>query len=117
VTGRNGSRLTAAWAFVIDNSLLLVAGTVAALAWANLALPSYGRVAHSMHFIVNDIGMVFFFALATKEILEATQVGGALASPKEAAVPLIAAAGGMVGPVAVYTILTHVMQRPEMSGG
>ena len=31
--------------------------------------------------------MVFFFALATKEIVEATLPGGALATPREAAVP------------------------------
>jgi NhaA family Na+:H+ antiporter len=55
-----------------------------------------------MHFAVNDIAMVFFFALATKEIVEATMPGGALASPKAAAVPLAAAAAGMIVPAAVY---------------
>ena len=61
------------WSFLIDNSLLLVAGTLAALIWANLDVHSYEAFTHGrVHFIVNDIGMVFFFALAAKEIIEAT---------------------------------------------
>ena len=68
--------------FVLDNSLLLLAGTGAAIVWANLDFQSYDRVAHPLHFVVNDIGMVFFFALAAKEVFEATLPGGALASPR-----------------------------------
>jgi hypothetical protein len=48
--------------FVLDNSLLLIAGTVAAVVWANLDLTTYERIAHPLHFWVNDVGMVFFFA-------------------------------------------------------
>jgi NhaA family Na+:H+ antiporter len=68
--------------FVLHNSLLLLGGTVVAVAWANLDLPSYEPVAHSLHFWVNDVGMVFFFALAAKEVFEATLPGGPLASPR-----------------------------------
>ncbi len=50
----------------------------------------------ALHFAVNDVGMVFFFALATKEIVEATLPGGAARFPREAAVPVLAAVGGMV---------------------
>ena len=57
---------TGLWPFIIDNSLLLVAGTVLALLWANIEYVSYARVAHTVHFAVNDIGMVFFFALSVK---------------------------------------------------
>jgi NhaA family Na+:H+ antiporter len=89
-------------AAIIDNSLLLVAGTIAALFWANLGTASYIRFSHAAHFIVNDVGMVFFFALAAKEIVEATLPGGALASRRRAAVPLIAAAAGMIVPAALY---------------
>ena len=64
--------------FVFDHSLLLLAGTIAAVTWANLDLASYVRVAHSFHFLVNEVGMVFFFALAAKEVFEATSPGGAL---------------------------------------
>ena len=82
----------------VDNSGLLILGTVIALAWANLERESYVRFAHGLHFIVNDIGMAFFFALAAKEVTEATAPGGALHAPRRAAMPLAAAVGGMLGP-------------------
>jgi NhaA family Na+:H+ antiporter len=88
---------------VIDNSLLLVAGALAALFWANIDLESYDRLTHGpLHFIVNDIGMVFFFALAAKEVFEATLPGGPLSSPRKAATPILAAVGGMLGPALLY---------------
>jgi Na+:H+ antiporter, NhaA family len=62
--------------FIFDNSLLLLAGTAAAVVWANLDLASYDVVAHPLHFWVNDVGMEFFFALAAKEVFEATLPGG-----------------------------------------
>ena len=110
-------RLRALWALVLQNSLLLAVGTVAGLVWANLAHPSYARFAHSMHFAVNDVGMVFFFALAVKEIIEATLPGGPLESPREAAVPIIAAAGGMIGPAGLYALQATVLHRPDLMQG
>ena len=56
----------------INNSGLLVLGTLIALVWANIERESYVRFAHSIHFLVNGIGMAFFFALAAKEVVEAT---------------------------------------------
>ena len=56
--------------------------------WANLDVKSYEYFAHRLHFWVNDLGMVFFFALAAKEVFEATLPGGALASPRRALAPL-----------------------------
>ena len=69
--------------FILDNSLLLLAGTVTAVMWANLDLSGYDHFAHYLHFAANDIGMVFFFALAAKEVFEATLPGGPLASPRQ----------------------------------
>jgi NhaA family Na+:H+ antiporter len=91
--------------FVLDRSLLLIAGTVAAVCWANVDFSSYDAVAHPLHFWVNDVGMVFFFALAAKEVFEATLPGGALASGRQALSPLAAAVGGMVVPAAIYATL------------
>ncbi len=105
------------WTFVVDNSLLLVAGTAIALVWANVAHGSYERFAHAIHFAVNDIGMVFFFALAMKEISEAMLPGGPLASPREAAVPLLAAAGGMAAPATLYAIQVNLHGRPDLMPG
>ena len=104
-------------AVFLDHSGLLVAGTVIALAWANVARESYERFAHALHFAVNDIGMAFFFALAAKEVVEATAPGGALHSPRRSAVPLIAAVGGMAGPAAIYAVLVQALDRPELMRG
>ena len=106
------------WAFIIDNSLLLLAGALSGLVWANVDPATYERFAHGpVHFATNDIGMVFFFALAAKEIIEARLPGGPLASPREAAVPVIAAAGGMIGPAALYVALAYWLGRPELYRG
>ena len=101
----------------LDNSGLLVVGTVLALVWANLELESYEMIAHTLHFAVNDVGMAFFFALAAKEVVEATAPGGALHSPRRSAVPLIAAIGGMAGPAAIYFTLVLAFDRPELARG
>ena len=115
-------RLTGASAvlqFLLDNSLLLVIGAVTALIWANVDLPSYERLAHhpAIHFAVNDIGMVFFFALATKEVCEAMMPGGPLASPRQAAVPVFAAMGGMIVPAAIYFSAAHLLGEAAISRG
>jgi NhaA family Na+:H+ antiporter len=101
----------------IDNSGLLVLGAGVALLWANLAHESYARLTHPLQFVVNDIGMAFFFALAAKEVVEATAPMGALHSPRRAALPIIGAIGGMVGPAAIFLILTRAFQHPELARG
>lgn len=105
------------WRLVIDNSLLLVAGALAALIWANTDLHGYEHYAHAIHFAVNDIGMVFFFALAAKEVFEATLPGGALASPRKAATPLLAAVGGMAAPALIYIGIVSATGSPELARG
>jgi NhaA family Na+:H+ antiporter len=101
----------------IDNSGLLVVGTLMALLWANIHLASYETFAHAIHFAVNDIGMAFFFAIAAKEVVEATAPGGPLESPRRAAVPLIAAVGGMAGPATLYIALVSAFQQPGLLRG
>ena len=110
------TRSTAA-KFILDNSLLLLAGTVAAVVWANFDLASYEQVAHPLHFAVNDVGLVFFFALAAKEVFEATLPGGALASPRRALSPLAAAVGGMAAPALIYLALTSIRGPAELARG
>lgn len=105
------------WRLVVDNSLLLVAGALTALIWANLEIHSYEHYAHLIHFAVNDIGMVFFFALAAKEVFEATLPGGALASPRKAATPVLAAIGGMVAPAVIYIGIVTATGSPELARG
>ena len=103
--------------FVFDNSLLLLVGTLAAVVWANVDWSSYDAVAHPLHFWVNDVGMVFFFALAAKEVFEATLPGGSLSSPRRAASPLAAAIGGMAAPALIYTALASTMGPAELLRG
>jgi Na+:H+ antiporter, NhaA family len=105
------------WALIVDRSLLLVSGAVAGLAWANIDHSSYARFSQALRFPVNDIGMVFFFALAVKEIVEATLPGGALESPRESAVPILGAVGGMIGPAGLYLLLSIGLGRPELMRG
>jgi NhaA family Na+:H+ antiporter len=105
------------WAVIIDNSLLLIGGTAIGLAWANVDGQSYTRTSSALYFAVNDVGMVFFFALAMKEIVEAMLPGGALESPREAAVPILAALGGVVAPAGLYVLQCVVLGRPDLLRG
>lgn len=102
---------------IVDYSLLLIAGAVAAIVWANVDLESYNHFAHSIHFAVNDIGMVFFFALATKEVVEAMLPGGALSSPRQAGLPLLAAVGGMAVPAALFVAGATGSHHEELMRG
>ena len=56
----------------------------------------------TFHFLVDDIFMVFFFAIAAKEITEAALPGGLLNPISKAVSPLIATLGGVLGPVAIF---------------
>jgi len=103
--------------FVLERSLLLLAGAVTALVWANLWPASYGAFAHATRFAIDDIAMVFFFALATKEIVEATRPGGALSSWREAALPLLAACGGMVVPALLFVGAALAFGHAELLHG
>ena len=111
------TKLSQATKTFVSNSGLLILGTGIAILWANVEAASYFRFAHRLHFVVNDIGMAFFFALAAKEVVEATAPGGALHSPRRAAMPLAAAVGGMLGPALIFVTLTIVLDRPNLERG
>jgi NhaA family Na+:H+ antiporter len=108
----------AAWLKVIsDNSLLLVFGAVAALAWANIDATSYLYASHALQFVVNDVAMVFFFALATKEVVEAMLPGGPLASPRQAGLPIFAAVGGMIAPALMFLAGARLLNQQGLTSG
>lgn len=114
------------WNFVTNYSLLLIAGALIALVWANIDANSYhdfvefviiddffighahldaeGQVHRTLtlHYLVNDVLMAFFFAIAAKEVWEAVILKNGALRGKKAATPLFATLGGMVGPIAVY---------------
>lgn len=109
------------WNFLTNYSLLLIFGAVIALVWANLDAHSYhefvefkiwdhapighyhdGHRTLTLHYLVNDILMALFFAIAAKEVWEACILKNGSLRGKKAATPLFATAGGMFGPIAVY---------------
>ena len=92
------------FSLALDYSLALPLGALIALVWANTFIVSYYRLAHALEFAVDDVGMVFFFALVAKEVVEATAPGGALHTWRRAALPVIAAAGGMIVPALFYVL-------------
>ena len=96
--------------------VVLLVATAAALVWAKSPwAPSYGDLWHttitlgagplllakSLEAWVNDGLMAVFFFVVGLEIKHELLVGE-LASPRRAALPAIAALGGMVAPAAVY---------------
>ncbi|HEV8307482.1 MAG TPA: Na+/H+ antiporter NhaA [Methylomirabilota bacterium] len=109
--------LRAAVEFVLDPSLLIVVGAAGGLVWANAAPASYAAVSHALHFPVNDVGMVFFFGLAMKEVVEAVLPGGPLESPRRAAMPLLAAMGGMLAPAVIHVGLSLWLSQRELAHG
>lgn len=109
------------WNFVTNYSLLLIIGAGIALVWANTHPESYhhfvdypliadsfvghlhdGHRTLTLHYLVNDVLMAFFFAIAAKEVWEAVILENGSLRGKKAATPLIATVGGMLGPIAVY---------------
>ncbi|MBW3599055.1 MAG: Na+/H+ antiporter NhaA, partial [Planctomycetes bacterium] len=56
----------------------------------------------TIHFLINDVLMALFFAIAGKEVWESLLPGGALSNPRKAMTPLLATAGGVLGPASLY---------------
>jgi len=116
------------WNFLTNYSLLLILGALIALVWANTDAESYhhfvefkiwdhapighyhdGHRTLTLHYLVNDVLMAFFFAIAAKEVWEAVILKNGSLRGKKAATPLFATAGGMFGPIAVYLGLAAVL--------
>lgn len=105
-------------------SIPLIAGVVIALIWANVDPHSYHAILDkelfagiNFHFLVNDLFMVLFFAIAGVEITQALLPGGDLNPLKKAVNPLLATLGGVIGPAAVYFILNSIIGGPEFIRG
>ena len=124
-------------------SIPLIAGVVAALIVANLDFAFYydlvrgpfnhwghlgeGIAEHSggpwwehyltIHFLIDDIFMVFFFGIAAKEITEACLPGGALNPVTKAINPLFGTLGGVFGPVGAYLLLNGMIGEPGWAKG
>lgn len=71
---------------------------------------------YSLSFIVNDVLMALFFAIAAKEVWESLLPGGALSNPRKAATPLLATAGGILGPALFYVAGVYLTGTHEDLG-
>ncbi len=111
------------WGFIQEYSVLLVIGAFGALIWANINYDSYHHIVevvlldHSpvghlhdghrtltLHYLINDVLMALFFGIAGKEVWEAVALKSGSLRGKKALTPLIATAGGMIGPISVYLL-------------
>lgn len=122
------------WAFLTNYSLLLLIGAAIALGWANLDIASYRAFVDlalfdssiigepvptetgemisrsvTVQYLVNNVLMAFFFALAGKEVWEAVILKNGSLRGRKAATPIIATLGGMSAPVVVYLGLAAVL--------
>ena len=116
------------WNYLSEYSLLLILGALFALGWANIDYDSYHHfveyplwdhapIGHlhdgyrtlTLHYLVNDLLMAMFFAIAGKEVWEAIALKDGSLRGKKALTPLIATSGGMFGPIAVYLGLALLM--------
>ena len=122
-------------AFFQEYSLPLIIGVVAGLVWANVDFYSYHNIVEfdfwnfgkgpflddgehhdlndfyifgkhvTVHFLINEVFMVFFFGIAAKEITESVLPGGALNPIPKAINPLMGTLGGVFGPVGLFFLL------------
>jgi NhaA family Na+:H+ antiporter len=93
--------------FVISNS-------IAADGFHHLLEDPFGRVDlfnvtrdFSLHVVINDGLMAIFFLYVGLELKRET-VEGPFRNPREAALPIVGAAGGMVAPALIYLLVTRV---------
>jgi NhaA family Na+:H+ antiporter len=93
--------------------VVLLLATIAALVWANSvwqhgyeSLWSTDAAGLTLHEWVNDALMAVFFLVAGLEI-KRELVAGELREPRRAAVPALAALGGMVVPALLYVAVTR----------
>jgi NhaA family Na+:H+ antiporter len=123
-----------AWHFLTNYSLLMLIGAAIALVWANLDNSSYAALTGlviaegvfigepvfseageivgrtlTLPYLVNNVLMAFFFAVAGKEVWEALILRNGSLRGRKAATPLIATLGGIAGPILVYLGLASAL--------
>ena len=118
------------WNFIQEYSVLLILGAVTALIWANIDYESYHHIVDyviidhffighlhdghrtlTLHYLINDVLMAFFFAIAGKEVWEAVALKSGSLRGRKALTPLIATAGGLFGPISVYLLGAYMIGK------
>ena len=100
--------------FALEHLLLLPIGVAIALVWANLGPESYFRFSYAAAFAVNDVAMVFFFGLMTKEVVEATAPGGVLNPWQRVLLPVVASIGLTLLPALIHVALAGRLDEPML---
>jgi NhaA family Na+:H+ antiporter len=110
------------------SGLVLIVAAVVALVWANSPFAhSYHElwhapvalqigslsISHTLHFVVNDVLMTIFFLVVGLEIRREMH-DGSLAGWRVAALPVVAALGGVMVPAVIYLTLVH---DPHLQAG
>ena len=125
-------------AFLQEYSIPLILGVIVGLVWANINFDVYHDVVEfdfwnfgkgpflddgehhdlndfyifgkhvTVHFLVNEVFMVFFFGIAAKEITESILPGGALNPLPKAINPIMGTLGGVFGPVGLFILLAVI---------
>ena len=125
-------------AFIQEYSIPLIIGVIAGLVWANIDFDSYYKLVEfdfwnfgkgpflddgehhdlndfyifgkhvTVHFLINEVFMVFFFGIAAKEITESVLPGGALNPLPKAINPIMGTLGGVFGPVGLFILLAVI---------
>ena len=124
--------------FLQEYSIPLILGVIVGLVWANINFDIYHDVVEfdfwnfgkgpflddgkhhdlndfqifgkhvTVHFLVNEVFMVFFFGIAAKEITESVLPGGALNPLPKAINPIMGTLGGVFGPVGLFFVLAII---------
>ena len=102
------------WHFAVEHLLLLHVGAAIALVWVNADPESYFRATYALAFPVNDVGLAFFFALMTKEVVEATAPNGVLHPWRRALLPVIAAALATMVSALLHVGMVDVLDEPAL---
>lgn len=108
--------------------IVLIIATIIAMVWANSpwhdfykylwkseTLVQIGDLVlfkHPFYYVINDALMVMFFFVVGLEIKRELLVGE-LSTPRKALLPVIAAVGGVVGPVIIYMIFNSGLESAK----
>jgi NhaA family Na+:H+ antiporter len=103
--------------FALEHLLLLPLGAAIALVWVHVDPERYFQFRYAASFLVNDVAMVFFFALMTKEVVEATAPGGVLHSWRRALLPIAGAIGATIVPALMHVRAVAALDEPMLAAG
>lgn len=114
----NDGELRPAFSELQEFSSYLLSGAIISQLWVHGDQLSYLATIHdvllklpfldleiTLHFLANEVLMAFFFGIAAKELAEAALQREGVLRGMKGVLPMMACAGGIVGPAAAYLLL------------